>query len=138
VFLINSIKMSIRVFEKKEWRKHIDTCFEVQKKLKSCVNANQNFLSLDKERQQVISSATGKGFIADYLTNFASNNQSFAQAYKANFESSSPYWENHKEQLMNINDECNLMSLHECCENTYNLENLQGNYENAYRLLNKK
>ena len=62
--------MSYRVFEKKEWRKHIDACWDAQKKLSSCIQKSESYKSLGKGDKHILDNATSKQFIVDYISHF--------------------------------------------------------------------
>ena len=122
-----------KVLEKKNWREHLNKCYEVQEKLYSCIINNTEFKSLDYDSKEILKNATKKDFIWNYFNFWVNPGLGFP--YDNLFNNDSLLWKKHQSALININRDCNLFSLYECCRDTYNLDNLKGHYEYSNRFL---
>ena len=116
-----------KVLEKKNWRENLNKCYEIQEKLYSCITNHSQFKSLDIESKEILKTAAKKDFIWTYF-NFWVNPQ-LGFPYDKLFNSDSLFWKKNHSLLSEINSDCNLFSLYECCKDTYNLDYLKGHYE---------
>jgi hypothetical protein len=120
-----------KVIEKREWRKHIDKCFEVQETLANCIDKSTTLKLIDPKSQDIIKRATSKSFISEYLSLWVNKYAPLSEESSLFYNSESRFWKKNEAPLIALSQECSLFSLYECCKETYNLENLKGNYESA-------
>ncbi len=125
-----------RYHSKKDWRTHIDKCWTVQENLQKCVVNSEEFPSLALKAREVVSKSISKGFIYDYINFYMTGSNMFSVEAKFFYDKESPLWKSHGQNLTPLDQRCNLFSLYECVEQTYNLENLEGSYEFAKRFFN--
>jgi hypothetical protein len=119
----------LRQVEKRDWRKNMDKCWNVQEQLNACITNSESFKSLDENAKSVVLGSTNKGFIWNYLNMWARPDYKSPEYYNDFFNTSSSFWNKNEQSLTALNSECNLFSLYECCKETYDLNNLKGNYE---------
>lgn len=127
-----------RVLEKKEYPKFVSKCWNVANDLHKCFAKSRSFNNLDHDTQNVIFRATGKRFLFEYFNMFANENNEPSTAASLVYNTDSIFWDKNRETLEELNSECNLFGLVDCCKDTYNLEAMKGNYEFANRFLQKK
>jgi hypothetical protein len=122
-------KYRVKVVEKREWRTNVEKCWNIQEKLNNCITNSENFKTLDSTAQKTILDSTSKSFIWNYVNMWARGGYKAPQHYENFFNTSSPLWISNENNLIGLNNECNLFSLYECCRDTFDLNNLKGNYE---------
>ena len=127
------MKSTPRSFSKKEWRKHIDKCWEVQETLKKCVTGSRDYSKFSDSSQYIIDKAISKGFIYEYLNFYSDDNNQFSPEVQFFYNKNSFFWKKNEDKLQRLEEKCNLFSLFDCAEGTYNLENMEGSYEYAKR-----
>jgi hypothetical protein len=118
-----------RVVEKRDWRKNLEKCWNVQENLSRCIKQSDNFKGLDHDARDTVLEATGKNFIWNYLNMWARKDYDVPSRYDNFFRTDSDFWNKNEKNLIALNSECNLFSLYECSKETYDLNNLKGNYE---------
>jgi hypothetical protein len=116
----------IRHLEKKNWRKNVDKCWMISDKLINCFRNSTSFASLQSSDKLVITDSIDKNYLYAYLNNWVNNN-GFNQNQRSFYNPESEFWK--KDGLNLLKEECNLYDLEECCKQTFNLNNLQGDYE---------
>jgi hypothetical protein len=130
----------IRWIEKKNWRNNIDSCWDVSNNITSCLNKSSTFSTLDATLQSNILKSVNKNYISKYIKNWVANpnSASLLSGVEGEFyNQESNLWSTNKESLEALNSECNILSLQECCQEKYNLKNLEGDYEWAAQKLKK-
>ena len=123
-----------RSHSKKEWRTHIEKCCTVQEKLQECIQATPEYSRMSSIIRHVIDESISKGFLYEYIDTFKSGRINFSTESKLFYNKESALWIKNPTLLQAIDEKCNLFSLFECAEETYNLKNLEGSYEYAKRL----
>ena len=122
-----------RYHSKKEWRTHIEKCWTVQDNLHKCIVNSEEFLKLSLKSRDVVTESVSKGFLYDYIYGYMNGKNNFSLYSKFFYDRNSALWENNQESLNALDEKCNLFSLYDCAEQTFNLENLEGSYEFAKR-----
>jgi hypothetical protein len=124
----------IRRLEKKNWRKNVEECWEVSNKLEACVNNSDVYKAFNVQTNFIFSKSIGKSFLNAYLNNWA-DGRGFVKAVELFYNPDSEIW---TPELVELRNNCNLYALKECCEQKYNLDNLDGDYEWIGGSLTKK
>lgn len=119
----------IRWIEKKNWRNNIDSCWDVSNNITSCLNKSSTFSTLDSQLQSTVLKSVNRNYISKYIKNWVSNPNPNPNSIEDFYNQESNLWTANKESLEALNTECNILSLHQCCQEKYNLKNLEGDYE---------
>lgn len=122
-----------RGIEKKEWRKNIEACFDVQSTLSDCVYKSTTYQEEDRLTKSFIKSAIAKEYIWDYLS--AWENPEHKSSTGPFYNTNSQFWKVKADTMNKLNEECNVFSLQQCCQEKYNLDNMKGNYHYAFRFV---
>jgi hypothetical protein len=127
----------IRWVEKKNWRKNIEACWNVSDKVNKCLDTSKSFESLDSDLKLIIRKSVHKNYIIKYVNSWVSNTE--VTGDERNFyNSSSDLREINRDNLEALNTECDIFSLQQCCNEKYNLSNLEGDYDYFAQSMKKK
>ena len=116
----------LRFVEKKNWRKNVESCWQVSDQINSCLNNSNTFSQLDSNAQAAVRNSVSRNYITQYLSAWVEGSNATESLLNRN-----------SQLFTSLNSECNLNSLHECCREKFSLENLEGDYENFAQKLKK-
>lgn len=126
----------IRHIENKNWRKNVDKCWNVSQDITNCILNNPSYQHLEFDSKRIIDDSVNTSFMNKYLQNWVANEaspssdqSSFSHNQKVFYNPDSDFWKN--ESMSKLKEDCNLYGLIECCKDTFNLDNLDGDYEFA-------
>jgi hypothetical protein len=123
----------IRLIEKRNYRSKVEACWDISEQTENCVKNSENFAKLNNYTKNIVHYVIGKKYLGDYIRMWANPSIQSNKGASLFFNEESDMWtkENaNTESLKLLKEECNLFALHECCKATYNLDSLEGNYEN--------
>ena len=123
----------LRFIEKKNWRKNVEKCWKESEELTQCIQKSPSFLKADGKSQNYLTYISGKLFVNHYITHWISGIEHKDVELLTNKSSSLFSGENNFYATIDL--DCNIGRLAECCKNTFNLTNLQGDYEDASQTL---
>jgi hypothetical protein len=124
----------LRWVEKKNWRKNVESCWTVSENINKCLDSSKTFESLSKDLKSLVRKSVNKNYIVTYVNAWSSNTNVAGEEGKF-YDSNSDLWEN--KTLEELKSECDIFALHECCKEKFNLNNLEGDYENFAQTLKK-
>lgn len=127
-----------KVVEKKEWQKFVNKCWDVSNELETCVFNTSEYKNMHPVEKRVISKSIGKTFLFQFFNYFAHDNNMPIISNQLLYNTDSIFWNRNGQELDSINSQCNLFKLVDCCKETYNLDNMKGNYEAGAIFLKQK
>jgi hypothetical protein len=116
-----------KVIEKRDWENVLTKCNLIQDNFVRCITNSKSFKDLDDKTKAEAKSFAGS-YVMSYISIYTTKSTSAIDGLNKLVE---------KSGVSELYDECNFGKLHDCCKETYNLENLKGYYESTLRLLPK-
>jgi hypothetical protein len=131
----------IRLIERKNLRSKIETCWGVSDQIENCVRNSENFEKLQPQTKMIVQYSIGKSFLGDFIKKWGHPGLTINEDATQFYNEESKFWTKTSADTTYLNElktECDLFALNECCKATYNLDSLEGNYENIGQSLSKE